>query len=86
MSISCWSEKTFKVDDANIISPNIDIISRMISEKYNVLKGAIQGLSIEIDKVRFIKRKQDWMASSTNVITLLYHFSTQQTNIAALVQ
>ena len=81
MSIFCWLEKTFKVDDANIMLPNIHIISRMINGKYNALKGMIQRLSIERDKVKFINRKQESMASSSNIITQSYHFSTQGTTM-----
>ncbi len=66
------------MDDANIMLPNIHIISRLII-KFNALRVLIQGFSIERDEVRFITRKQESMASSTNIITPLYHFSTQRT-------
>jgi hypothetical protein len=38
MSIFRWLEKTFKVDDASIMLPNIHIESGLINKKINALK------------------------------------------------
>ncbi len=76
-SIFKWFEQKRLTDDANMIFPNVDVITQLMNERYNELrKRFILHLSIKRHMVTFqstrIKQK---ITCSTNIFTPLYHLS-----------
>jgi hypothetical protein len=65
--ILVWFERTFKVDDACVYFPNVEIISRLMNNQYNVLRKKFPSLTIERHLVLFQPNtKQDCLILSTN--------------------
>jgi hypothetical protein len=74
--ILVWFERTFKVDDAVMYFPNVETISQLMNNQHNVLRKKFPSLTIERHQILFQpKTKQDHLILSTNIYTLLHHFS-----------
>ena len=74
-----WFENTFKGKDLNKYFPIVEILSRLMNEQYNQLKEKFPSLTIEKHQVLFQpKSEQKRFLLSTNILTLLYHFSDKK--------
>jgi hypothetical protein len=74
-----WFENTFKWKDSNEYFPNVEILSRLMNERYNLLKEKFPSLTIERHQVLFQpKTEQKPFLLSTNILTPLYHFSDKK--------
>jgi hypothetical protein len=74
-----WFENTFKGKDSYKYFPNVEKLSHSMNEQYNQLKEKFPSLTIERHQVLFLpKTKQKCFLLSTNILTLLYHFSDKK--------
>ncbi len=64
------------MDYAGMYFPNVETISQLMNDQYNVLRKKFPSLTIERHQVSFqLKTKQDRLILSTNIFTPLHHFS-----------
>ena len=77
-SVFKWFEQKRIAKDANMYFPNVEVISRLMNERYNDLRKKIPWLSIERHMVTFqSSRNKQKIACSTNIFTPLYHLSPE---------
>jgi hypothetical protein len=77
-SVFKWFEQKRLTKDANMIFPNVEVISRLMNERYNDLRKKIPRLSIERHMVMFqSSRSKQKIACPTNIFTPLYHLSPE---------
>jgi hypothetical protein len=86
-SVFKWFEQKRLTKDANMIFPNVKVISRLMNECYNDLRKKIPRLSIERHMVTFqSSRSKHKIACSTNIFTPLYHLSPERKTMPLWVE